>query len=442
VADRASERVVVLGGGAAGEAFAAALRRHDENVEIVLVERERVGGECSYFACMPSKTLLRAPELVHQSALAPGVDGATIDPAGVFAWRDTVTGRGDDSSQEGYLDSISVRLVRASARIVRPGLLDVGGDELEYGRLVLATGSVPTIPPVDGLDEVDYWTNREATSTSEVPESLVVLGGGPVGSELAQFFARVGSHVTIVDHSPRLLGREDAEAGALLQDVFTEEGIELVLGASADRVEAGIRVTAGGRTIETERLLVATGRRANTEGFGLEQLGLATSKGGIEVDDRLRAGENVWAIGDVTGVAMFTHVGKYQARIAAADIAGVDARADYRAVPRAIFTDPQVAAVGRTEGDGVVTSTWKVDATARASTYERPKRPGFVKLAADPERRVITGAVAVGPEAGEWLQQLALAIRAEVPVDVLRDTIQPYPTFSEAIFFAARDLPL
>ena len=442
MADRASDRIVVLGGGAAGEAFAAALRRHDEDVEIVLVERERVGGECSYFACMPSKTLLRAPELVHQSALAPGVDGATIDPAGVFAWRDAVTGRGDDSSQEGYLDSISVRLVRGSARVVRPGLLDVGGDELEYGRLVLATGSVPAIPPVDGLDGVDYWTNRDATSTSEVPESLVVLGGGPVGSELAQFFARVGSRVTIVDHSPRLLGREDADAGALLEDVFAEEGIDLVLGASADRVEPGIRVTAGGRTIETERLLVATGRRANTEGFGLEQLGLTITKRGVEVDDRLRAGENVWAIGDVTGVAMFTHVGKYQARIAAADVAGLDARADYRAVPRAIFTDPQVAAVGTTEGDGVVTSTWKVEATSRASTYERPKRPGFVKLAADSKRRVLTGAVAVGPEAGEWLQQVALAIRAEVPVDVVRDTIQPYPTFSEAIFFAARDLPL
>ena len=426
----------------AGEAFAAALRRHDETVEIVLVERERVGGECSYFACMPSKTLLRAPELVHQSSIAPGVEGAAIDPARVFEWRDAITGRGDDSSQADYLESLSVRLVRRSARVVRPGVLDLGGDELEYGRLVLATGSVPAVPPVDGLDGVEYWTNREATSTSEVPESLVVLGGGPVGSELAQFFTRVGSRVTVVDHSPRLLGREDADAGALLEEVFREEGIELVLGTSVDRIEPGIRVTAGDRTIESERVLVATGRRPNTEGFGLDQLGLNIARRGVEVDDRLRAGPDVWAIGDVTGVAMFTHVGKYQARVAAADVAGLPAKADYRAVPRAIFTDPQVAAVGTTDGDGLVTSTWKVDATSRASTYERPKRPGFVKLAADPDRRVLTGAVAVGPEAGEWLQQIALAIRAEVPVDVLRDTIQPYPTFSEAIFFAARDLPL
>ncbi len=437
-----TDRVLVLGGGSTGEAFAAALRRRDEHAEIVLVERERVGGECSYFACMPSKTLLRAPELVQATRIAPGVEGATLDPEQVFRWRDAVTGRGDDSSQADYLDSISVRLVRGSARVVRAGVVAVDGDEIAYDRLVIATGSVPAIPPVDGLAETDYWTNREATTTSEAPESLIVLGGGPVGSELAQFFRRVGSRVTVVDHSPRLLGREDPDAGALLQEVFDEEGIETVLGASVERVEPGVRVHAGGRVLEAERLLVATGRRANVAELGLEQLGVELSRRGVEVDERLRAAENVWAIGDATGIAMFTHVGKYQARVAAADMAGEDARADYRAVPRTIFTDPQVAAVGRAEGDGLVSSTWKVDATARASTYERPKRKGFVKLVADPRRRVLVGAVAVGPEAGEWLQQVCLAIRAEVPVDVLRDTIQPYPTFSEAIFFAARDLPL
>ena len=437
-----TDRVVVLGGGSSGEAFAAALRRHDEQVEIVLVERERVGGECSYFACMPSKTLLRAPELVQATRIAPGVDGATLDPERVFWWRDEVTDRGDDTSQADWLDSISVRLVRGSGRIARPGAVAVDGEELEYGRLVLATGSVPAIPTIEGLAGTGFWTNREATTTSEVPESLVVLGGGPVGSELAQFFRRMGAQVTVVDHAPRLLAREDPDAGALLQAAFDEEGIVTVLGAPVDRVEPGFRVHAGGRIVEAERLLVATGRRANVTGFGLEQLGVGISGRGVEVDERLRAAENVWAIGDTTGIAMFTHVGKYQARVAAADMAGEDVRVDYRAIPRTIFTDPQVAAVGTTEGDGLVSSTWKIDATARASTYERPKRKGFVKLVADPQRRVLVGAVAVGPEAGEWLQQVALAIRAEVPVDVLRDTIQPYPTFSEAIFFAARDLPL
>jgi pyruvate/2-oxoglutarate dehydrogenase complex dihydrolipoamide dehydrogenase (E3) component len=198
----------------------------------------------------------------------------------------------------------------------------------------------------------------------------------------------------------------------------------------------------GGRVLEAERLLVATGRRAATEGFGFERLGVELSRRGVEVDERLRAAENVWAIGDVTGIAMFTHVGKYQGRVAAADIAGADARADYRAVPRSIFTDPQVAAVGLPEGEGLVAASYKVEDVGRASTYERPVRPGFVKLVADPERRVLVGAIAVGPEAGEWMQQLTLAIRAEVPVEVLRQTIQPYPTFSEAIFYAAQELPV
>jgi dihydrolipoamide dehydrogenase len=439
-------KVVVLGGGSSGEAFAAALRRLDERAEIALVERELVGGECSYFACMPSKTLLRPAELVHAASIAPGVEGARLDAAGVFAWRDAVTGRGDDSSQADWLGSIDVRLVRGNGRVERPGVVSVAGEELAYDRLVVATGSDAAIPPVEGLERVDYWTNREATSASEVPESLLVLGGGPVGAELAQFYARLGSRVTVTDRSERLLGREDADAGALLGEVFAGEGIELVHGATVERVEPGgpgVQATlADGRTLEAERLLVATGRRARVDGYGLEQLGLELSPKGIAVDERLRAGDGVWAVGDCTGVAMFTHVGKYQARVAAADMTGEDVRADYRAIPRSIFTDPQVAAVGTTSGEGLVSASWDVDAVARASTYEQPKRHGFVKLVADPERRVLVGAVAVGPEAGEWLQQACLAIRAEVPVDVLRDTIQPYPTFSEALFFAARELPL
>src|SRR5581483_8847020 len=234
---------------------------------------------------------------------------------------------------------------------------------------------------------------------------------------------------------------EETGGGRLLRETFEAEGIELRLGASIERVAAGYRVElAGGEVLEAERLLVATGRKAAVEGFGLEQLGLEISKRGIEVDDRLRAADGVYAIGDVTGIAMFTHVGKYQARIAAKNAAGGDLRADYRAIPRVAFTDPPIASVGTTSGDGLVQAEWRT--VARHSTYESPRRRGFVRLVADPARRVLVGAVAVGPEAGEWLQQITLAIRAEIPVDVLRDTIQPYPTFSEGVYFAARDLPL
>ena len=292
-----------------------------------------------------------------------------------------------------------------------------------------------------GLGHVKYWTNVEATSTHEVPESLAVMGGGPVGAELAQFFARMGSRVTMIEHGPRLLGRVHEEAGAIIGDVFREEGIDVRTGAAVERAEPGITLTlSGGATVEAERLLVATGRQPNTAGLGLEQLGVSVGPRGIHVDEHLRAAENVWAIGDVTGVALFTHVGKYQARVAAADMCGKDTKADYRAIPAGIFTDPEVATVGRTEGDGLVSARWELTSTPRLSTYERPKRDGFVRLFADPGERVLVGAVAVGPQATEWLGQLTLAVRSATPVDVLIDTIQPYPTFSEAIFFALREL--
>jgi pyruvate/2-oxoglutarate dehydrogenase complex dihydrolipoamide dehydrogenase (E3) component len=441
-----SGRVVVLGGGSTGEAFAAALRRHDVDLPIALVERELVGGECSYYACMPSKALLRPAEALAAARLAPGAAEAVtgeLDRGRVFWHRDQVTGDWDDAGQERYLASIDVELVRGEGRVERPGIVVVGERELEYEQLAVATGSVPAIPPVPGLAELEYWTNREATSTHEIPDSIAVLGAGPVGCELAQFFGRMGSRVVLVDMADRLLPRDDPDAGALLREQLEEEGVDVRLGARIERVETGFRIVLSGEgSIEAERLLVATGRSANVQGLGLDQLGVEISRRGIEVDERMRAAEGVWAIGDVNGIAMFTHAGKYQARVAAADAAGLDARADHRAVPAVTFTDPQVASVGRTDGDGLVSSTWKVDRTARASTYERPKRPGFVKVFADIDRAVLAGAVAVGPEAGEWLGQLTLAVKAEVPIAVLRDTIQPYPTFSEALFFAVRDLPL
>jgi len=444
---RKEGRVVVLGAGSSGEHFVDALRRLDPEVEIVVVERGLAGGECSYYACLPTKTLLRPAEVLAAARLAPGAaEGITgeLDVDRVLWWRDQVTDGRDDSWHAGWIADQGADLIRGEARVVRPGLVTVGGREIEYANLVVATGSSPAIPPIEGLEDIDYWTNREAVWTDRIPKSLVVLGGGPVGIELAQFFHRMGSRVTVVEYNDRILAKLDPDAGALLAERLGGEGIEVRVGVRATHVEAtngGLRLHVSvGDPIQGEQLLVAAGRRPNVLGFGLEELGLAITDRGVDVDRRMRAGEGVWAIGDAAGVALLTHVGKYQARVAAANIAGLqDVVADYRAIPAAVFTDPQVATVGVMEGDGVVTARYEI-AGGRLSTYERPRRPGFVKLAADPARRVLVGAVAVGPEAGEWIGQLTLAVRAEVPIDVLLDTIQPYPTFSEAILNALREL--
>jgi pyruvate/2-oxoglutarate dehydrogenase complex dihydrolipoamide dehydrogenase (E3) component len=440
-------KVVVLGGGVAGESFVAALRREDPEVEIALVERELVGGECSYWACIPSKTMLRPLELAFHGRSLPPVRDPEFDVAEIFAWRDQVAGQ-DDTSQADWVTGLDVELIRGEAEVAETGLVRVGSRKLPYDELLIATGSLPSFPPLDGLDDVGAWSSREGTTAGEIPPELVIVGGGAVGCELAQFYARVGSRVTLVQGAPVLLERIDAEAGELLARTLAEDGVDVRVATRPTSVErAGGRIRlgcegGGGGEIEGTHLLIATGRRPNVEGFGFERLPIEIEKRGVQVDDRLRAGEQVWAAGDVTGVALFTHVGKYQARIAAANIAGREMRADYRATPAAIFTDPQIASVGDTTGEGAVTSKWSIEGVSRASTYAKPKQPGFVKLFADAGRGVLVGAVVVGPEAGEWLGQLTLAVRAEVPVGVLRDTIQPFPTFSEAIYFAARELPV
>jgi pyruvate/2-oxoglutarate dehydrogenase complex dihydrolipoamide dehydrogenase (E3) component len=439
-------RVVVLGAGSSGEHFVGALRALDADVEIVVVERSLAGGECSYYACVPTKTLLRPTEALAAARIAPGAAEAVtgeLDPERVFWWRDQVTDGRDDSWHAEWLTGQRAELVRGDARVLRPGVVAVEDREIEYGKLVVATGSSPAVPPIPGLEDVDFWTNKDAVWAGEIPESLVVLGGGPVGCELAQFFRRMGSTVTIVDRNERLLPRLDAQAGTLLHERFGEDRIDVRLETKAERAErtsggARLHLSSGG-TLEASRILVATGRRPNIQGFGLEELDVELTDRGIVVDGRMRASDDVWAIGDVAGVALLTHVGKYQARVAAANIAGRDVTADYRAIPASVFTDPQVASVGRTEGEDVVTASYRIEG-GRLSTYERPRRPGLVKLAADAERRILVGAVAVGPEAGEWLGQLTLAVRAAVPLEVLLDTIQPYPTFSEAIFSGLREL--
>jgi pyruvate/2-oxoglutarate dehydrogenase complex dihydrolipoamide dehydrogenase (E3) component len=431
--------VVVLGGGSSGEHFVGALRRLDGDAKMTVVERRLVGGECSYWACMPTKTMLRAPELLAAAHRSHGaISGGELDVQRVFAWRDQVAER-DDSSQVKWLAAQDTKLIRGDAVVSEPGVVTVDGAvELRYDRLVIASGSTPVIPPIEGLDAVEYWTNVEATETLEVPARLAVLGGGPVGCELAQFFQRVGSQVTLLQGDKRLLPRVDPDAAALVDEALREDGVDVRLDVRGVKATRNSLSLSDGSEVPFDRLLLATGRKPNVD--GLDELGLEISRRGIEVNAQMRAAENVWAIGDVTGIAPFTHVGKYHARIAAYDLAGREVHADYRAIPATIFTDPQVAMVGDTEGG--VSSTWQLTSVPRLSTYERPKRAGFVKVVADPKRRVLTGAVAVGPESGEWLQQLTLAIRAEAPIEVLLDVIQPYPTFSEGVFLALRELNL
>lgn len=443
---------MVLGGGATGEAFLAALRRLDSEVSIALVERELVGGECSYWACIPSKTLLRPLEVLNRARLAPGAaEGlGRVDVQRVFWWRDQVAEKNDES-QAKWVRELGVEVVRGTGVVAEPGRVRVGERDLVYDELLIATGSVPVAPPIDGLAELDYWTSREATSASEVPERLVVLGGGAVGCELAQFYARIGSRVTLVQNGEHLLPRVEPEAAGILADALRDDGVELRLGARASSVEAsssGIKLELdGAEPVEGTHLLVATGRRPNAQDFGFEQLGVEIGKAGIKTDDYLRAGDGVWGAGDVTGVALFTHVGKYQARVATADILGQPARADYRVIPRVVFSDPEIAAVGLTEEqareqgvDAVGASVELANAIARPWTYEEHPR-GTLGLLADRERQVLVGAWAVAPLASEWIHVAALAIKAEIPLAILRDTIPQFPTFTEGYVSALRALP-
>ncbi len=430
-------QAIVIGAGPAGEVCAGKLA--ERGMKVAIAERELVGGECSYWGCMPSKGLLRPPEALAAAQRAPGADAAVtgeIDPAGVFAFRDQKVDDWDDTDHAKWLTDRDIELLRGDARIAGPGVVEVSGESFKTDHIVIATGSDAVIPPVPGLLELEgIWTNREATEAQEVPASLIVLGGGPVGAELAQVFARLGSSVCLVEAAQRLLAGSPADAGRALAQALEEDGIELRIGASAtsaERTGEGYRLNFDeGEPIEGEKLLVAAGRKPRVNGLGLESVGIELGAKGIEVDGLMRAGKGVWAVGDVNGVALLTHVGKYQARIAAADICGDEvAAADYRAIPKVTYTDPQVALVGETEG-AKLSATVPITSTARNSTFysDAKNRPGFLSLYSDGKE--LTGACAVGPEAGEWLGQATLAIRARVPLEVLRDTIQPFPTFSE-----------
>lgn len=441
--------VVVLGMGPGGEVLASRLL--DAGKRVAVVERELIGGECAYWACVPSKTLLRPAEAASAVDAAAGATGARLDWQAASDYRDTMIRHLDDRKQaEGYAERGAI-VRRGEGRITAPGRVRVGDEEIAADHIVIATGSAPVVPPIEGLDDATVWTNRETYTATELPARAVVLGGSAVGVETATFLARFGVDVVLVQRGERLLSREEPRVGELALGQLRALGVDVRLGAAPARArregDESVLELEDGAEARGEVLIMCTGRRPRSDDLGLESVGIELGEHGeVSVDEHCRAAEGVWAIGDVTGAMPFTHVAKYQGRIAADAILGRPRPARYAGIPRVVFGDPEIAAVGLTEAQaaerGMRTAATELDlAASLAKPWTWEEEPsGHLGLLADADAGVLVGAWAVGPMAGEWIHHAALAVRTRIPLDVLRDQVAQFPTFHEAYLAALERL--
>jgi len=448
--------VVILGAGPAGEVCAG--RLGESGLSVAIVEPHLIGGECSFYACMPSKALLRPGELLAEVRRIPGVAEAVtgdLDARAVLERRDEIIHDLDDKHMEPWLGDRGVTIVRGTGRFEGDRRVVVGDETLVAGRaVVVATGSAPVIPPIEGLREARIWTNREATTSKEVPKRLAILGGGVVGVEMAQAWSTLGAEVSLIEAGERVLAREEPFASEQVEDALREHGVTIHKGAKARAVRDGgdsvdVELESG-ETVGGDELLVAIGRRPNTDQLGLDTIGLEPGKP-VEVDDYMRASDWLYAIGDVNGRALLTHMGKYQARIAADAILGPSGPClilDGARAPRVVFTDPQVAAVGYTldaaeaAGMNVKAVDVSTQASAGASFYGRDDTPGSSRLVVDEDAGVVVGATFTGPEVSEWLQAATIAVVGEVPLERLAHAVPAFPTRSEVWLYLMEQLGL
>ena len=438
--------VIVIGMGIGGEAVASKVA--EAGLQVIGIESDLVGGECPYWGCIPSKMMIRGANLLAEARRIEGVAGkAEVSPD----WT-PIAQRIREQATDNWNDQVAVDryvdkggfFIRGRGRITAPKTVEVNGTTYTARiGVVVAAGTNPAVPPIPGLADVDYWTNRQAMQVETLPHSLVVLGSGAIGAELAEVFARFGVQVSIVEALDRLMPREEPEVGELMREVFESEGISVHVGAMATQVgedDGEIVVTLdNGTEVRGEKLLVATGGRTNVEGLGLDNVGIELDSPYVPVDDHLQVADGLWAVGDITGKGLFTHIAAYQAPIAAASILGEEhAPADYRAMPRVTFTDPEVGSVGLTEqeargaGLNVAVATQNVPWSARGWLHSAGNE-GIIKLVVDADRDVLVGATSVGPHGGEVLGMLTLAVHGELPVSTLSSMIYAYPTFHRGV---------